>query len=430
MSGVDAMALFLQVERARARGDWVWLQAAGAGAEAGLRPAQAALASSPCPEGGGVVLASGGSSGGRSFCLQPWSHLDASASACAGWLQAIGLDPSDLLLLNPLPPHHVSGLMPWWRSRCWGAAHAVLPPAWMKQPEQLMQACRGLGDWGRKPALVSLVPTQLQRLMAHPAGADWLQALAVVWVGGAALPRVVAEEARQRGIRLAPCYGATETAAMVAAQTPERFLRGESGCGAPLADVDLRVEVDGSLQVKTPRLAPLRWRHDHWAPLVDAQGWWRTGDAAELRDDAVSAPRLQLMGRMDGAIQSGGETVFPEQLSERLLEQAQARGLAVQAVLLLPVPSTEWGARLVALVRCADTPKTPDDWRLLLSRLQEITDGWLPAERPQTWQSCPDLDVSDAGKWQRARWQAWWHSQESAQSYRSDARAVRHGDQQ
>ena len=186
MSGVDAMALFLQVERARARGDWIWLQAAGAGAEAGLRPAQAALASSPCPEGGGVVLASGGSSGGRSFCLQPWSHLDASASACAGWLQAIGLDPSDLLLLNPLPPHHVSGLMPWWRSRCWGAAHAVLPPEWMKQPEQLMQACRGLGDWGRKPALVSLVPTQLQRLMAHPAGRTgsrrWL------WSGSVGLP--------------------------------------------------------------------------------------------------------------------------------------------------------------------------------------------------------------------------------------------------
>ena len=122
--------------------------------------------------------------------------------------------------------------------------------------------------------------------------------------------------------------------------------------------------------------------------------------------------------------------MFPEQLSERLLEQAQARGLAVQAVLLLPVPSTEWGARLVALVRCADKPETPDDWRLLLSRLQEITADWLPAERPQTWQACPDLDVSDAGKWQRARWQAWWHSQESAQSHRSDARAVRYGDQQ
>ena len=72
------------------------------------------------PEGDGVLVASGGSSGGRQVCLQPWSHLDQSAAATASWLQGIGLDPSETLLLNPLPLHHVSGLMPWWRSRCWG----------------------------------------------------------------------------------------------------------------------------------------------------------------------------------------------------------------------------------------------------------------------------------------------------------------------
>ena len=35
--------------------------------------------------------------------------------------------------------------------------------------------------------LLSLVPTQLHRLLADPAGVDWLRGFAVIWVGGAPL---------------------------------------------------------------------------------------------------------------------------------------------------------------------------------------------------------------------------------------------------
>ena len=44
---------------------------------------------------------------------------------------------------------------------------------------------------------------------------------------------------------------------------------------------------------------------------------------------------------------SGGETVFPEQLEARLL----ASDLPLEAVLLLGIPDTDWGERLVGLVR-------------------------------------------------------------------------------
>ena len=75
------------------------------------------------PPGPGVLVSSGGSSGGRRICLQPLEHLDQSADATAHWLQGIGLDPGEVLICNPLPLHHVSGLMPWRRSRCWGSPH-------------------------------------------------------------------------------------------------------------------------------------------------------------------------------------------------------------------------------------------------------------------------------------------------------------------
>ncbi len=86
-----------------------------------LRGAEA-LPQQLLPPGPGVLVSSGGSSGGRRICLQPLKHLDQSAVATAHWLQGIGLDPGEVLICNPLPMHHVSGLMPWWRSHCLGGA--------------------------------------------------------------------------------------------------------------------------------------------------------------------------------------------------------------------------------------------------------------------------------------------------------------------
>ena len=350
------------------------------------------------PPGPGVLVSSGGSSGGRRICLQPLEHLDQSAAATAHWLHGIGLDPGEVLICNPLPMHHVSGLMPWWRSRSWGVPHISLEPTALKQPQELIGTCEAQAGWGQRPALLSLVPTQLGRLLADPSGIAWLQRFSVIWVGGAALPALMAAQARQAGIRLSPCYGATETAAMVTALPPERFLQGDHSCGAPLMDVELRLAADGALEVKTDRLAVACWRPEQpqqLQGLSDANGWWRSGDRAVLEGD------LCILGRLDGAVLSGGETVFPDQLEARLL----AADLPLEAVLLLGIPDAQWGEQLVGLVRSS----TPD----IVERLQDVTQLWPAAERPKRWLLCPELAPSEAGKWQRSRWQAWLQSQES-----------------
>ena len=357
------------------------------------------------PPGPGVVVRSGGSSGGSSYCAQPSLHLDRSAAATAHWLTGIGLDPAATLLLNPLPLAHVSGLMPWWRARCWGAGHQQLAPGLMKTPTELLAFCRSMPAWGIKPVLLSLVPTQLARLLADPDGVAFLQQLELIWIGGAALPSPVEEQARALRLPLAPCYGSTETAAMVAAMPPDRFLAGEPGCGDPLVDVELRLAADGALEVRTERLALGRWsadQPDRFEQLKDADGWWRSGDRAAF------TPGLQIMGRMDGAIHSGGETVFPEQLEQRLMAAAQAVSVPVSAVLLLGVDDSEWGQRLVALVGSADAAVLP--------RLMALTRSWSPAETPRRWVLCPALAPSVLGKWQRQRWRNWLERLDSAKA--------------
>jgi O-succinylbenzoic acid--CoA ligase len=364
------------------------------------------------------VLSTGGSSGGRQLCFQPSIHLDRSAAATGRWLQAIGLNASQVIVWNPLPFQHVSGLMPWWRAQQWNVAHVWLPPALMKSPQALLEESSARSDWDSMPMLLSLVPTQLGRLLADPAGVRWLQAMALIWVGGAALSDELAEKARALNIRLAPCYGSTETAAMVVAQSPERFLDGEDGVGEPLDDIELRVAANGALEVRCGRLAIGRWNPDgggslaapatkpSLSPLIDADGWWSSGDAARLKGSAET-PQLKLLGRLDGAIHSGGITVFPEQLEVRLMAAAREAGLPVKAMLFLGVQDPEWGERLVALVRWRDADHQAGAGEIVLRRLQAMTEHWLPAERPQRWHHCPNLAPTSAGKWERARWLAW-----------------------
>ena len=156
---------------------------------------------------------------------------------------------------------------------------------------------------------------------------------------------------------------------------------------------------DGAVEVRSPRLA-LGWLESGGLrPLPrTADGWWRSGDAGRL-----GAAGLELLGRLDGALSSGGETVFPEQLEARLQAEARAQGLPLAVVLLLGVEEPPWGERLVALVRA----EAGADSAALVAALQALVAGWPPAERPRRWFPCPELAVSPQGKWQRGHWRQW-----------------------
>lgn len=349
--------------------------------------------------GAAVVLGSGGSSGGRHWCLQPLHHLQVAVSAAALWLRQQGMDPAEVQVFNPLPLHHVSGLMPLLRARAWGAELRWLDPAWMRNPEQLLaQACPEPAG----QALLSLVPTQLQRLLEQPAGRRWLERFSVIWVGGAALPADLARRCRQLALPLSPCYGSTETGAMVAALAPSQFLAGVEGCGQPLAHARLRLAADGALQIQAGSLALGVCCAGTLQPLPLAQGWWSSGDRAVL-----SSAGLQLQGRLDGAINSGGETVFPEQVEQRFLALCRRLELPVEELLLLPEPDPLWGERLVALVRLS---MGVDAARVMEALARQALE--LPvSQRPWRWLLCQHLHRTALGKWERARWCQWLASQ-------------------
>ena len=394
VAGADRVGLADTLQQAWQQGQTVAIAA----------PEEAELLRAALPEvidpawGPAVVLGTGGSSGGRRWCLQPLAHLQVAVAGTAQWLEGLGFPLGQLELFNPLPLHHVSGLMPLLRARAWGAELRWLSPELMRDPEQLLATA---GPRSPDRAVLSLVPTQLQRLLEAPAGIRWLLGFALIWVGGAALPSALAQRCRDRKIRLAPCYGSTETGAMVMALAPQRFLAGVDGCGAGLPHVQLRSDPSsGALQIQAGSLAGGVFQNGVLEPLPRTQGWWSSGDRAEW-----VAESWQVLGRLDGAVQSGGETVFPEQVEQRLLELARAQELPLLDLLLLPEPDALWGARLVALVKPAAGAGTAAAG--LLQSLQASALSLPPSQRPRRWLLCGALERNPLGKWERGRWSRW-----------------------
>lgn len=187
----------------------------------------------------------------------------------------------------------------------------------------------------------SLVPTQLRRLL--DAGSD-LTTYDAVLVGGAALPGQLHDRAVDAGVRLVATYGMSETC---------------GGCvydGEPLDGVDVGLATDGRVSIGGPVVfAGYRRRPDLTAEaLVD--GRLVTADLGRWTTDG----RLDVLGRADDVVLSGGENV-PAALVERVLGGHPA----VTAVAVVGTPDPVWGERVVAVVQPTDptSPPTVEDLR-------------------------------------------------------------------
>ncbi len=139
-------------------------------------------------------------------------------------------------------------------------------------------------------AFVSLVPTQLRRMLDAGAG---LAAFRAILVGGAAVPGSLLADARAAGAQVVTTYGMSETC---------------GGCvydGMPLDGVSVRTGVGGQIRIGGPVVfSGYRNRPDLTAAALD-DGWFVTSDVGELAGDG----RLTVHGRADEMINTGGEKV-------------------------------------------------------------------------------------------------------------------------
>ena len=378
-----------------AQHNWVYL----------LPPKGQAKFSTPStlPAGEGIIIESGGSIGGPTICFQPIRNLTNSALATGKWLKKHGLNPQECIILNTLPLHHVSGFMPWWRHHTWGTQHHWISHSMMREPIELEKFSETLTRKYRRPLITSLVPTQLRSLIDNRNGLKWLKSLSIIWIGGASIPADLAEKARREQINLAPCYGTTETVAMVTCLSPKDFLNGSDSVGFTLEDVEIEINNKNSLKIKTSRIAIAQLQNNQFEKITDSNGWWEAGDLAQYVS-LNNKQAFQILGRRDSAINSGGETIFPEDIEMKLLKIISKNQIPIKDILILGVSDKKWGERLVALIKFKETKTNRYQ---IVSLLTQLIKNWETSKKPLNWYDCPKLSRNINKKWEINKWQNW-----------------------
>ncbi|MCC6489993.1 MAG: o-succinylbenzoate--CoA ligase [Candidatus Hydrogenedentes bacterium] len=279
----------------------------------------------------GTIIFTSGSSAEPKAALHTCAQHSYSALASN---ENIVIEPGDCWLLS-LPLFHVSGLGILFRSAWAGGAVAV-----PEQGEPLDEAIKRYGV-----THVSLVATQLFRLLHTRSGKEALASLKAILVGGGAVPGSLVREAHRQRLPLFTTYGLTEMASQVTTTRPWDPLEVLLTSGRPLRPDTIRVSDSGEIEVRGPTLFS-GYVEDEAISLPQTEdGWFATGDLGKFDESG----NLHLLGRRDNLFVSGGENIQPEEI-ERCLCHIDG---VVEAV-VVPVKSEEFGSRPVAFVRVAE----------------------------------------------------------------------------
>jgi len=272
-------------------------------------------------DAGWLCLPTGGTSGQLRFARHDQDTISAAVRGFGAHFKLTTVNA-----VGVLPLHHVSGLMAWMRCALTGGRY--LPWDWKQLEAGAMPALPEVGEW-----FLSLVPTQLQRLLLQPAAVDRLRRFRAIFLGGGpAWPELLDAAATAR-LPLSLSYGMTETAAMIAAQRPEEFLTGARSCGAVMPHAQVEISAEGPIRVGGDSL--FRGYFPDWREPQP----FATEDLGHF--DAVG--HLHIDGRRDAVIITGGKKVTPAEVEAALRATGQFADVAV-----VGVPDAEWGQVIVA----------------------------------------------------------------------------------
>jgi O-succinylbenzoic acid--CoA ligase len=311
----------------------------------------------PVEDGDALVVATSGTTGEPKGVVLTHDAVRASAMATSA---RVVVDSDRDTWLACLPLAHVGGLSVVTRALVTGTP-LVVHPGFDAHAVERAAVEEGV-------TLVSLVATALRRV--DPS------LFRTIVLGGSAAPAV-------RPANVVATYGMTETGSGIVYD------------GSPLDGVDIDIAVDGGvgtggggtgeISVRGPML--LRCYRDGRDPK-DADGWYRTGDVGSWLPDG----RLEVRGRIDDVIITGGENVWPD-----AVEAVLAALPSVHEVAVVGRDDDEWGQRVVAVVVPSDASAPPslDEVR---GAVKEVLGAWAA---PRAMELVDTLPRTSLGKVRR-----------------------------
>ncbi|MEH2274998.1 MAG: 2-succinylbenzoate--CoA ligase [Nostoc sp.] len=335
-----------------------------------------------CPIRNHIMIPTGGSSGQIKFAIHTWETLIASVQGFTEYFQLKQVNSFCVL-----PLHHVSGLMQFLRSFTTGGKLAILPFKAVESGQIL--------NIKKLDFFISLVPTQLQRLLQNPELTEWLIQFNTVLLGGAPAWNELLEKARFHRIRLSPTYGMTETASQIATLKPDDFLGGKMSSGQILPHVQVTIRNQqgkilnsnqiGNINIRTQSLSL-----GYYPKTRENQEIFQVDDLGFLDDQGY----LNIIGRNSDKIITGGENIYPAEI-ESAIQATQM----VADICVIGIPDQHWGQALTAIY----IPKKSDTSALKIQTL--LKDKLSKFKIPKYWIPQQNLPRNSQGKINRQQLQ-------------------------
>ena len=251
-----------------------------------------------------------------------------------------------------LPTRYVAGLQVVVRSLLAGTTPVVLA-----EHPSLDAAARSLTHPRR---YLALVPTQLYRMLASTTEMAALAGFDAVLLGGGAADADLLDRARDCGVAVVTTYGMSETC---------------GGCvydGRPLDGVEVALGPRDRVIISGPVLFDGYVDQPELTAEALQGGRLNTPDVGRV--DPTTG-RLEILGRLDDVVVSGGANVALSAVERRVREHPSVAEAAV-----VGVPDAEWGTRVVAFVVAVPGVVPPSVAELRDFVAEVHPRGWSPRE--------------------------------------------------
>lgn len=242
--------------------------------------------------------------------------------SAAGVISFFGVSAEDRWLVS-LPINHVGGLSIFGRTFLSGAA-AVFPESRHALEKAVLE---------NEAGFISVVATQLIRLMKRTDTIDALSIMRGILLGGSSVPEWVIDKALDLSLPVISSYGSTESCSLVTAVPPGSDRKTHKTAGKLLPHRKLATGADGRILLggKT-RFAYYLVGNDRVFPFDS--GWFATSDLGQTNADG----NWIIKGRIDEIFISGGENINPFEI-----EKALMRVTGIDTALVVPAPHPEFG---------------------------------------------------------------------------------------
>lgn len=326
---------------------------------------------------GSILIPTGGTSNhALRFAIHRWESLETQSQMVQTFLSTKAINS-----ICCLPLFHVSGLMQ--------VIRAIVSQGQILfcQLDDLEAALTKLAI---EDFCLSLVPTQLSRLIAEESILKKMNQFKVIFLGGGPADDLSLKKAQSHCLPIVLSYGMTETAGMICAQSKEDFSSGNFSSGKPLSGVEIKLKAKegfNTLNVSSKSLFYGYWGNP---PFEQSEGFC-TNDYGHFSTNG----QLIIEGRMDNWIISGGEKINPKEIEDIL----HASGF-VESALVIGKNSKEWGEALVAILVCKQGFKKE---RLIETLNAYLRQNLANHKLPKTYLFVEKLPILENGKRDNSR---------------------------